>query len=88
MKYIMYICITITNKPLKLNIMTTLNNTFAKLTIGTIVTYNDMANTDLEFVILDSYSDDFGTWVNVMNLETKNIEPMKANTEIGNKWTV
>lgn len=67
--------------------MTTLRNTFAKLTIGTVVTYNDMANTNLEFVILDSYSDDFGTWVNVMNLETKNIEPMKANTEIGTRWT-
>ena len=87
MIYIMYICITETNKHLKIKIMTTLNNTFAKLTIGTIVTYNDMANTNLEFVILDSYSDDFGTWVNVMNLETKNIEPMKANTEIGTRWT-
>ena len=67
--------------------MKTLNNTFAKLTIGTVVTYNDMANTNLEFVILDSYSDNFGTWVNVMNLETKKIEPMKANTEIGTRWT-
>ena len=32
MIYIMYICITIRNKPLKLNIMTTLKNNFETIT--------------------------------------------------------
>ena len=69
--------------------MTTTTNTFATLTTGTIVTYNDMANVDLQFVILDTINNQFGTFVNVMNLETRTIEPMKANTEIeGRRWTI
>ena len=62
--------------------------TFKELTIGTIVAYNDMANVDLEFVILDTITDNFGTFINVMNLETKNIERMSADTEIGKRWTI
>jgi len=62
--------------------------TFKELTIGTVVIYNDMANVNAEFVILDTITNDFGTYVNVMNLETKNIEPMSANTEIGKRWTI
>jgi hypothetical protein len=62
--------------------------TFKELTIGTIVTYNDMANVNAEFVILDTITNDFGTYVNVMNLETKHIEPKSANTEIGGRWTI
>ena len=62
--------------------------TFKELAIGTVVTYNDMANVNVEFVILDTINNDFGTFVNVMNLETKNIEPMSANTEIGTRWTI
>jgi len=61
--------------------------TFKNLTIGTIVTYNDMANSNAEYVVLDTITNNFGTWVNVMNLETKNIEPMSAKTEIGLRWT-
>jgi len=62
--------------------------TFKELTIGTIIAYNDMANVDLEFVILDTITDNFGTFINVMNLETKNIERMSADTEIGKRWTI
>lgn len=65
--------------------MTTLKTTLAELKIGTIITYNDMANVDLKFVVLDT--DESGT-VNVMNLETQNIEPMVSNTIIDNKWTI
>jgi hypothetical protein len=62
--------------------------TFNELTTGTIVTYNDMANVNIECVILDTIKNDFGTFVNIMNLETKNIEPMTATTEIGKRWTL
>jgi len=62
--------------------------TIAELTIGTIITYNDMANVDVEFVVLDTIENEFGTFVNVMNLETKNIEPISAITEIGKRWTL
>lgn len=62
--------------------------TFKDLTIGTVVTYNDMSNVNAEFVVLDTITNDFGTYVNVMNLKTKNIEPMSANTEIGVRWTI
>ena len=62
--------------------------TFKDLTIGTVVIYNDMSNVNAEFVVLDTITNDFGIYVNVMNLETKNIEPMSANTEIGVRWTI
>jgi hypothetical protein len=58
-----------------------------ELTIGTIITYNDMANVNIEFVVLNTEENQFGTFVNVMNLETKHIQPMSANTQIdGRRW--
>lgn len=62
--------------------------TFRDLKIGTIAVYNDMANANLEFVILDSYTDRFGEWVNVMNLDLRTIESISQNTELGNRWTI
>jgi len=62
--------------------------TFKDLKIGTIAVYNDMANVDLEFVILDSYTDRFGEWVNVMNLDLRTIESISQNSELGNRWTI
>jgi hypothetical protein len=61
---------------------------FKELEIGTIVTYNDMANVNLQFVVLDTITNDFGTYVNVMNLETRTIEPMSANKELDSRWTI
>jgi hypothetical protein len=62
--------------------------TFKDLTVGTIGTYNDMANVNLQFVILDTITNDFGTYVNVMNLETRTIEPMSASKELDSRWTI
>ena len=62
--------------------------TFKDLTTGTIAIYNDMANVDLKVVILDTINTDFGIFENVMNLDTEHIEPMSANTEIGDRWEV
>lgn len=62
--------------------------TFKDLKIGTIAVYNDMANANLEFVILDSYTDRFGEWVNVMNLDLRTIESISQNSELGNRWTI
>jgi hypothetical protein len=62
--------------------------TFKELAIGTIVTYNDMANVNLQFVVLDTIINDFGTYVNVMNLETRTIEPMSSNKELDSRWTI
>jgi len=62
--------------------------TITTLIIGTVIRYNDMANVDLDFVVLDSYTDDFGTWVNCLNKETNSIEAKSANTEIGTRWTI
>tara|TARA_R110000823_G_scaffold9569_2_gene33245 strand:+ start:474 stop:695 length:222 start_codon:yes stop_codon:yes gene_type:complete len=67
--------------------MTTLAKTFSNLSIGTIVFYNDMSNSNLEAIILDSYSDQFGNWINIMNVESRTIEPISAKTEIGLRWT-
>ncbi len=60
----------------------------ADLKIGTIVKYNDIANVNVEFIVLDKTTNDFGTFVNLMNLETRNIEPMSLNTELGLRWSI
>jgi len=62
--------------------------TFKELTIGTVVTYNDMANVNLQFVVLDTITNEFGTYVNVMNLDTRTIEPKSANSELDKRWTI
>lgn len=61
--------------------------TLANLTIGTVVTYTDASNPNTELVVLDTITNDFGTFVNMMNLETKTIEPYNANTELGERFT-
>ena len=40
-----------------------------------------------EAIILDSYTDEFGNWINIMNVESRTIEPISAKTEIGLRWT-
>ena len=61
--------------------------TLLNLVIGTIVTYRDIANPNTELVVLDTVKNDFGTFVNMMNLETKNIEPYSASTKLGDRFT-
>ena len=61
---------------------------FKDLRNGMVVTYNDMANVDLQYIVLDKTKNEFGDYVNVINLETKNIEPIRATTEIGKRWTL
>ena len=67
--------------------MQTITTNFSDLKIGTIVFYNDMANVNLEAIILDSYTNEFGNWINLMNVESRTIEPICANTELGLRWT-
>lgn len=62
--------------------------TISELKTGTVITYNDMANSDLQKIVLDSYEDRFGKWVNVIDKENDNIEPMAASTKIGERWTI
>ena len=67
--------------------MQTITTNFSDLKIGTIVFYNDMANVNLEAIILDSYTNEFGNWINLMNVESRTIEPICADTELGLRWT-
>ena len=62
--------------------------TLSTLTVGTILNYNDASNVNLQYVVLDSYRDAFGQWVNVMDLESLNIEPMRADRKINNTLTL
>lgn len=63
--------------------------TFNDLRTGEIVTYNDTENVDLQFVILDTEVNQFGTFVNVMNLESRTIEGITSRTKIdGKRWSI
>ena len=88
MKIFFYICTVATKQQQnKINIMNTLTKKFSDLSIGTIVFYNDMSNSNLEAIILDSYTNEFGNWTNIMNVESRTIEPICAKTELGLRWT-
>jgi hypothetical protein len=63
--------------------------TFANLKTGTVVTYNDMSNVNMESVILDTVEENFGTYVRILKKETNTITKITAHTEIdGNRWRV
>ena len=62
--------------------------TFADLTPGTVVLYNDASNVDRKFTVVCFESDHFGEWVELEN-ENGGVERMKARTTIqGLRWTV
>jgi hypothetical protein len=61
--------------------------TIKDLTLGTVINYTDMAN-DSDWVVLDSFNDDFGSWVNLLNKETNSIEPKSANTKLYPRWSI
>ena len=61
--------------------------TISELTTGTVINYTDMAN-DSDHVVLDTYTDRFGTWVNTLNKETNHIENRSASTKLGVRWTI
>ena len=68
--------------------MTNSNTTFADLKTGTVLTYTDMSNPGIEYIVLDKFEDKFGKWVNLMGKETNHIAPRPARTEIGQRWEV
>ena len=60
--------------------------TLKDLKIGSVIRYNDMANVDLDCVVLDSEKTEYGTFVNILHKETNSIEGMSGNTEITGRW--
>jgi hypothetical protein len=62
--------------------------TFANLSIGTIIVYVDQSNPHTEFVVLDTFTNQFGTFVNLMNLECRTIAPEYANNKLDSRWTI
>ena len=64
--------------------MTTLSN----LSIGTIIVYSSPWNPDVEYVVLNTVNNDSGTFVNLMNLNSKEIESLEADTELGFLWNL
>ena len=66
--------------------MKTTGITIKDLKIGSVIRYNDMANVDLDCVVLDTEDSKWGIFVNVLNKETNHIEGMSGNTEITGNW--
>ena len=63
--------------------------TLGTLKIGTVITYNDSSNINLESIVIGNETNDFGVFVKVIKKETNNIELLNANTEIDNRrWSV
>jgi hypothetical protein len=62
--------------------------TFSNLPFGTTVLYNDSFNVDYRLTVVGQFSDQFGTWVEVLT-ETGYIENMSGRTEVdGIRYTI
>jgi hypothetical protein len=62
--------------------------TFSNLPFGTTVLYNDSFNVDYRLTVVGQFSDQFGTWVEVLT-ETGYIENMSGRTEVdGKRYTI
>jgi len=62
--------------------------TFSNLPFGTTVFYNDSCNVDYRLTVIGQFSDQFGTWVEVLT-ETGYIEPFSGRTEVdGKRYTI
>lgn len=65
------------------------NITFGELKIGTVLSYSDFSNVGREYIILDSYTDRFGHWTNMIEKETNSIEPVNARGIVNpHRWTI
>lgn len=60
-----------------------------ELTIGTVISYNDIVNVNREVVILNTEENRFGIFVKVLVKETNIIELKSENTIIdGKTWKI
>ena len=70
--------------------MTTVETkTFGQLTQGTIVNcYRPVTADDTNFVVLRQYEDRWGTFTEVLNLETFEKDSFTQHTKIENLWSI
>ena len=70
--------------------MTTVETkTFGQLTQGTIVNfYRPVTADDTNFVVLRQYEDRWGTFTEVLNLETFEKDSFTQHTKIENIWSI
>lgn len=61
--------------------------TFAGLKIGTVINYKDMSNNN-DYIVLDTYTNRFGTYVNIINKETNYIDSKEYSTKVKDRWTI
>ena len=70
--------------------MTTIETkTFGQLTQGTVINfYRPVTGDDTNFVVLRQYQDRWGSFTEVLNLETFEKDSFTQNTKIVNQWSI
>ena len=63
--------------------------TFAQLTIGTVINfYRSVTADNTNYVVLRQYTDRWGNYTEVLNLETFEKDNFTQHTEIENFWSI
>lgn len=69
--------------------MTTTTQTFGQLAPGSVINYYRGVTADnTNYAVLRQYEDRFGSWTEVLNLETFDKDCFSSNTEFTNFWTI
>ena len=70
--------------------MTTIETkTFGQLTQGTVINfYRNVTADDTNFVVLRQYQDRWGSFTEVLNLETFEKDSFAQYTKISNQWSI
>ena len=91
MKLIVHLHQQITTTTKNINNMTTatITKTFGQLTIGTVVNfYRSVTADDTNFVVLRQYTDKWGHYTEVLNIETFEKDNFTQHTIIQNCWSI
>lgn len=68
---------------------TTETKTFGQLTSGTVVNfYRPVTADDTNFVVLRQYTDRWGDFTEVLNLDTLEKDSFTQHTELKNAWSI
>ena len=63
--------------------------TFGNLKVGTVINYtNNVVADDIDFVVLRQYEDRWGSFTEVLNLETLEKDNFTQHSKIENQWSI
>ena len=68
---------------------TTQTKKFGELTVGTVINYTNLIIAEnVDYVILEQYTDKWGNYTKVLNKETNEIDSFTQKTLVYQRWSI